>query len=129
MSFVAYLLLMLFGTALSWGAWVLVLQSVNPDESGIVGFVMFYLTLIMALIGTLSLIELLLRKAFGRERLVLARDVRTSFRHGVLLSLITALSLGLTAQGWFTWWVLLIMLAVAGLIEYLSLVVQEARRG
>lgn len=129
MSFRAYMILMLIGTGMSWASWVLVLFGVNPDESGFMGFVMFYLTLTMSLIGTLSVFELLVRKMLERDHLVLTRDVRTSFRHGVLLSLIIIISFILTTQGWFSWWVALAILVVTGCIEFLALVVQESRRG
>lgn len=121
--------LMLIGTSVSWASWVMVLFGVNPDESGFMGFVMFYLTLTMSLIGTLSVFELSIRKMLGRDHLVLTRDVRTSFRHGVLFSLISVVSLALTTQGWFSWWVAVLILIASGCIEFLALVIQESRRG
>lgn len=129
MSFGAYLLVMAMGTGLSWTAWYIVLNNVNPDESGPIGFAMFYVTLFVALIGTLGLIELLVRKAFKGSHPIPGRDVRMSFRRGVLLALVTTLSLFLTAQGLFMWWVLLLLAAAAGILEYIALVVEGSRRG
>ena len=51
-----------------------------------------------------------------------------AFRHAVFLSVTAIVALGLSAKGWLTWWMLIILFAVMSAIEYLFLLNEEARR-
>ncbi len=129
MSFRGYLVLMGLSTVIAWLGWVIVLFNIDPFASGAVGFVLFYITLWAGLIGTLTIAGLLYRVYALRRGDLVIREVRVSFRHALLLSLVSIIALILSAQGWFSWWVLVVLIVVAGVIEYISLVVQQSRRG
>lgn len=116
----AYLTCIGFGTLLACFAWGVVLVMMNPDESGWVGFTMFYVTFGMAIIGTLTILLSVMR-IFALRRKVVEREVRTSFRHAILLSLIVISSLALSAAGHFSTWYMLGFLAVSIAVEYLFL--------
>jgi len=128
MTFRTYLILMGLGTLISWGAWVLVLYTTNPFEAGASGFVLFYLTLGMSLIGTLTLLGMAYRVFFLRRHAVMMREVRISFRHAVFLSLVAVGALALSAQGWLKWWALLALFILMSLVEYFFLLREEAHR-
>ena len=128
MTFRMYLVLMTIATVLLWGAWVLVLNTTNPTEAGMGGFVMFYVTLLLSLVGTLTLFGTAYRVLFLRRSGVMAREVRVAFRHAVFLSVTAIVALGLSAKGWLTWWMLIILFAVMSAIEYLFLLNEESRR-
>ncbi len=128
MSFGQYIALMISATSVSWFAWYIVLTSVNPNESGILGFIIFYISLCVALIGTLSVLELLIRKSFSQSVVKLTQDVHTSFRHGIILACIIIGSLICTTQGYFYWWTMFIFFIIAGMTEYLSLLIQQTKR-
>ena len=130
MSLKTYILLMLFSTVLAWTAWIFVISNVQPGVSGMVGLGLFFTTLCISLVGTLTLIGLVFRLLFSRRRTdgLAFRDVRISFRHAVLLSLVAVIALGLSSQGWLHWWAWLVLLCVAMLIEGLVLVLQSGRR-
>lgn len=128
MTFRMYLFFMSIATLLSWGAWVLVLYTTNPNDAGAGGFFVFYVTLAMGLIGLLTLMGMAYRILFLRRTAVMAREVRISFRHAVFLSIVAVGALALSAQGWLSWWVLLLSLILMSIVEYLFLLREEARR-
>ena len=128
MSFRNYIYLMIAGTLLAWLGWGIVIWSTNPLEAGVMGFVLFYLTLLMGLVGLITLLELLVRVSVLRRAVVL-REVKVSFRHAVLLSIVSILALCFSSQGWLSWWVLVVFIAVAVVLEYVSLLIQHSRRG
>jgi hypothetical protein len=123
-----YLFFMALATLLSWGAWILVLYTTNPDEAGTGGFVLFYVTLLLGLIGTLTLFGMAYRLVLLRRQSVIAREVRISFRHAVFLSSVAVGALALSARGWLRGWVFLVCIILMSIIEYLFLLREEARR-
>lgn len=128
MTFRLYLCVMLIGTLLLWGSWSFVLWTMNPQESGIGGIVLFYVTLGMSLVGTFTLIRIACRFWLDRRKDLLTRDVRTAFRHALFLSTVAMTSLALSASNLLRWWMLIGLITVVGAIEYLFLVKESATR-
>lgn len=130
MSFRQYVLLMLLSTVLAWAAWVFVVTNVQPGVSGLTGLALFYTTLLVSLIGTLTLIDLAVRLILsrGKGRGLEFRDVRISFRHAVLFAIISVLALLLSSNGLLVWWSCLLLIGAAIAVEALVLVLQSGRR-
>ena len=128
MNFVWYLLSMVAGTLLAWGGWGFIIWKVNPNEGGFIGFLLFYLTLLVALTGTFSLFGIFFRVYLKKRHHVVIREVHIAFRHAVFMACMAVISLVLSAQGWLTWWVFLLLLAVIAILEYVALIIQEGRR-
>jgi len=128
MSFRNYVYLMAAGTLLAWLGWGIVIWNTDPRDAGSLGFGMFYLTLLMGLVGLITLLELLVRVALMRREVVL-REVKVSFRHAILLSAVGILALVFSRQGWLSWWVLIVFIITAAVLEYVSLLIQHSRRG
>lgn len=128
MTFRMYIIFMSVATLLSWAAWALVMWNMDPTQAGFAGFFMFYLTLFMALIGSLTLLGVLYRVLLLRRRNVLTREVRVAFRHAVLLSVVAIVSLALSGQGLLRWWVILGFVIFMSVLEYLFLIREESRR-
>ena len=116
------------GSGLAWAAWTMVLFTVNPYEAGFAGLLFFYVTLLLALVGTLSLAGVAYRVGWLKHEDTLAKQVRISFRHAILLSAVVVSSLVLVAGGRFRWYWLLTVLACAACVEYVFLLVQESKR-
>lgn len=116
MSFRSYLILMTLATVTAWIAWSVVLHGVDPTRSGVVGFLLFYITFIMAVFGTISVLGLLIRLWRSKRELPSRLAIR-SFRHGLLLSVLLTSSLLLFSQNWFRWWTMLLMVIIVALIE------------
>ncbi len=116
MNFRSYLMFMTLATVAAWIAWAVVLNGVDPTRSGFLGYLLFYVTLLMALFGTISLGEMLIRLWRSKEELPSRIAIR-SFRHGILLTVLFMSSLLLFSQGWFRWWTMLLVVVIVGLIE------------
>ncbi len=129
MSFRAYLILMACITLLVWAVWGMIVFNVNPLEAGTSGLVLFFVTLGTALIGSLSLLGILFRVFILKRQSVMAREVKIAFRHAVLLSTIAVVALSLSARELLHWWILIVLIACACVIEYLALTFQSSRRG
>lgn len=128
MNYASYLWFMGAGTLLAWGAWAAVIFQVNPDEAGILGIVLFYLTLAISLVGSFSIMGVAYRVHALKRTHVVSREVRIAFRHAVLLSAVAIASLILSTTSWLRWWTFLILIASVGIIEYIALLIQETRR-
>lgn len=128
MTFRMYILFMSIATVLLWGAWGLVILNTNPHEAGAFGFLMFYVTLFMALIGALTLTGVVFRTLVLHRHQVLMRQVRVSFRHAVLLSALSVSVLAVSGYGNLRWWMVALLILFVSIIEYLFLLGEEARR-
>jgi hypothetical protein len=100
----------------------------NPYEVGVGGFILFYVTLLFGLIGTLTLAGMGYRILLLRRSVMVTREVRISFRHAVFLSAVAVAALVLSAEGWLNVWVFVVSILVMSVLEYLFLLREEARR-
>ncbi len=128
MTFRTFILFMGAGTILAWLGWLFVIFRIDPQEAGIPGLVLFYVTLFVSLIGTFAMLGVYYRVGWLKRRQVMSREVRIAFRHGLMLSFVAVLSLALSAAALLTWWNMLLMIAFIGVVEYGFLLVQESRR-
>lgn len=128
MSFRAYLLFMGVSTIIAWLAWVVLLLNIDPTQASLFVFIIFYFTLAVGLIGTISLLSMAYRVLVVKQHDLIIRQVRIAFRHAVLLSALAVISLALSASGLFHWWVLIVLIGAASVIEYISLLIQSSRR-
>ncbi|MDO8584443.1 MAG: hypothetical protein Q7R83_04675 [bacterium] len=127
MPFKTYLWCMSIAALFAWVGWVYVLVSINPIESGFVGHLLFYITLLLALTGTLAVVGLLFRLRAKKDQM-LFREVRIAWRHAILLSIACIASLLLASRDLLTWWNFLALFVGVGFVEYLFLIVQESKR-
>ncbi len=112
-----YLILIGLGSLIGWGAWVLVIWKINPFEAGIAGFILFYMTLAVALVGTLALIGFAIRIWIFHEESIVLRQVTTAFRQACFLTLILAGSLLLQSGNLLRWWNVLIFVSTLAILE------------
>ena len=128
MSFKWYLILMGLGTGISLSALVVIIQTVDVFEASFLTLLFFYITLLLFLIGLFSILGVLYRVGVKKSKDLLLREVQVSFRHSVLFALIVVASLWFSAEGMLHWYILFPMLILAVIIEYIFLLLQEARR-
>jgi hypothetical protein len=93
---------MFVGTILAFGGWIYVLFTIDPLQVNALGFVFFYFSLVLSLIGFFSLLGFGVRKIFMKKELDF-RNVYVSFRQSVFISLIFVVVLLLQGQRLFTW--------------------------
>ena len=92
MSLKQYLFIMTCATLVSYLVFASVLNFFDPFVAGKGVIFLFYISLAMALIGTFSILGYILRHFFAPAKIAF-RDVMTSFRQGVLLTVLVLVSL------------------------------------
>lgn len=117
MTLKQYLILMSVTAVFCWLIWIFVLYSIDPTETGILGFVFFYLSLFLALAGTLSVLGLLLRMKFGKEEMIF-KTVTISFRQATLFGLLVIGGLFLRSHGILAWWNVGLLVLALTVLEF-----------
>jgi hypothetical protein len=97
-----YLILMSLSTLVCWLTLLGIIFNIDPEEAGILGFFLFYLALLLSLIGTLALLGFLIRIKTSEEPTF--RKVVISFRQAIWFSLLIVFFLSLKAQDLLRWW-------------------------
>lgn len=129
MTLKQYLITMLIGTILCWTAWIFVIFNVDPLQSNLMGFIFFYLSLFLSLLGTISMLAFLLHRFFSRELLPIYKYVQKSFRHAVIISSILVLLLFLQGIQVLTIWNLGAFILIILLIISFFLSTKFSRQG
>lgn len=119
MTLKKYLNLMGILTLVCWLAWVAVLFFVNPEETGLIGFVLFYFSLFLAVLGTASVLGFIIRARFNKGPVF--KQVELAFRQGIWLSLLVIGVLLLQGQGLLRWWNGLLLLLFLMFLEFFFL--------
>lgn len=108
---------MLLASLFCWTAWGLILFYLDPQVSGLVGLLCFYLSLFFSLIGTFTLIGLALRIWFSHNEVIFA-FVGVSFRQAILLSVVIIGCLLLQQFRVLNWWDGSLLAISIGLFEF-----------
>ena len=117
MSLRYYLILMSIGAFICWLAWFFVLHSVDPTQAGFFGFLFFYASLFLALTGTFSVIGFLVKKMILRNDLAVFHHVKSTFRQGMLVSVIVIAGLILLQTKLLAWWSAILLMLIGLIIE------------
>lgn len=117
MTIKQFFTLMIIATVLCWAMVSLVIFRIDPT-TGATAILFFYASIFLALLGTFSLagtiIRVLLRKS------VIAKQVKTSFRQGVLFSILIVCVLVLQSKNFLAWWNIFLLIIALAAIECLS---------
>ncbi len=116
MNLKQYITLFAIGTTIGWSAWVLVILSIDPSTTGILGVLIFYVSLAIGFGGLLTTISTIIRFLRFPERDT-EEIVLTSLRQAFLLTALVIGALILSSYGWLIWWRMLILVGVVILIE------------
>ncbi|MFH1789468.1 MAG: hypothetical protein ABH832_00105 [bacterium] len=90
-----YLIIMAGGTAVCWTVWFLILRNIDPAESKIIAFMLFYSSLFLALTGTISIIGFLIKKRISKNDIVVFHHIKRTFKQAILISSIILVALAL----------------------------------
>jgi hypothetical protein len=120
MSLRLYLIIMTLVSLCAWIAWFIVIYSIDPSKSGMVGFFLFYITLSISFLSSVTLVGTLIR-VWLRQKEVVYRHVIRSLRQGLILTALFLASLLLAGSGLLVWWVLLLLILIASILELLFL--------
>ncbi len=126
MSLRAYLILLGSAAALSASAWVFVLFNVDPQTTNNVGLALFYLTLLLAVAGTASLLGFVVRFAWLHQRMA-GRIMLNALRQGFLLATLAVTILFFLASHWFSWLNIALLFIAISVLEFFLLGYQKER--
>ncbi|MEK7538170.1 MAG: hypothetical protein AAB619_04335 [Patescibacteria group bacterium] len=126
MSLVRFLVILGFGTLLSWTAWMLVLTTLDPASGGLAALFLFYGSFFLALFGTATIAGFFTRYWLERQT-VLFRQIAVALRHGTLISAGSTLALLLQSRRLLNLWAVVALVALVVVIELFFLAGQTRR--
>ncbi len=120
MNFKLFAILMTVATAAAWLAWVVVIYTIDPLRSGLSGHIIFYTTLAIALVGTFTLLGVLIR-TWKKPEVHMLRHTTRSLRHSILFAVIFIASLVLLANQLFGFFTMVMLIIIVALVELVFL--------
>ena len=117
MSLSGYLWGIRLFTLLSLCAWLGIVFAVDPDQTGVAGIALFFLSFFAMLLGFLTLfVTWMYRKALGEPSA--AHHLGSAFRQAALMALYVSGLVFFQFMHILTWWDALLLLAGILLVEY-----------
>ena len=117
MTLRSYLWGIRFGTVLSFIAWAMIIFYVDPEKSGIAGQALFYASTFLFFSGMLVLFFTWLRRKIEGDDEIVFVYLGTSFRQGILATILLIGLLILQQYRILVWWDGALMVAGILLIE------------
>lgn len=104
----------------AWVAWFIVIHAIDPTRSGFLGFFLFFVTLGISILSTMTLFGTLIRIWLRKDQVVYRHVVR-SLRQGLILTSLFLVALILSGIGLLVWWVLMLLVLIATVLELIFL--------
>ncbi len=120
MTLKSYLIIMTIMTIVCWTAWTYIFIIINPEATNWIGFLLFYLSLFLALTGTAALVGLLIRFIALKHELVF-KSVKEAFRQSFLFAFLIVAALFLISRDLFTWLNLGLLIVGLSMLEFFLL--------
>jgi len=120
-----YLSVMSGLTIILWGLFALTMSLISPETTNWLGFLLFYLSLFLALAGTISILGFLFRFKFRHQSLII-QSVKTAFRQSFLFAFLIVSILWLLSQNLFSWLNLILLIIVISVLEFFLLGAKQA---
>ncbi len=117
MTLRTYLVIMFVTTLLCWVAFVFVLWTVNPEVTNWLGFILFYLSLFLSIVGSSAIVGFIVR-FIGLKHELAFRSVRDAFRQSFLFSFFVVATLLLLSQDLFSWLNLFFLVVGLSVLEF-----------
>lgn len=107
---------MSLATGICWVAWVYIVMSIDPSDAGMAGLGFFYVSLFLALTGTISVIGFVIRSRLVKNDSTVFHHVKRTFRQGAIIAVSAILALFLLQWRVLAWYSgLVLVFLVAGL--------------
>lgn len=108
---------MLVATLSCWGAFIFVVNTINPEITNWLGFMLFYSSLFLAVSGLAAIVGFLIRFWLLKQKLAFY-SVNSAFRQSFLFGLLVISILLLLANKLFTIFNVLLLIVIITLIEF-----------
>lgn len=126
MTLKSYLFVMSALTAFCWGIFIFVASLVDPTMTNWLGFVLFYISLFLALSGTSALVGFIFRFVALKKELAF-NLVKIAFRQSFLFSLFVIFLLVLKSQQLFNWLNLFLLVIIFAILELFFISYKKSR--
>ena len=117
MTLRSYLTTMIFATIICLTVFFFVVWTVNPQTSNIAGFLLFYISLFLSLVGAAAIAGFLVRFV-GLKRDLIFRSVKEAFRQSFLFAFLIVASLVLLSHDLFSMLNLILLIMGISVLEY-----------
>lgn len=117
MTLRAYLVLMAIGTLLCWVTWIFVIYNISPLTAGSLGFLFFYISLFLAMVGTISVVGFLIRRLIIQNDEAIFRQIGRLFRQSILVSGLVIVAMIMLGVHLLTWWNGLLLIVLGIVVE------------
>ena len=123
MNLSVYLAGLIIAVLLASACLAAILVYFDPSSSGLLVFILFYLSLFIGSASVFTLIGLLIRRISQKRKVPLSNNqfayrLVVCFRQGLLLAIILVVALILQSQRVLVWWNLLLLVILVGFIEW-----------
>ena len=112
-----YLTIMSIMTTICWSAFALIIFTVDPTSTNSTGFILFYISLYLSIVGTAAIVGFLVRFVALKQHLAF-RLVKDAFRQSFLFAALITFSLWLLPRGLFSWLNLLLLVIALTVLEF-----------
>lgn len=120
MSLRMYLIIMTLVSLFAWIAWFIVIHAIDPTKSGFLGYVLYFSTLGISFLSSVTLFGTLIR-VWAKKDQVVYRHVVRSLRQGLIFTFLFLTALVLSGIGLLAWWVILLLVLIAVVLELIFL--------
>ncbi len=120
MTLSKYLTIMGIFTVISWLSLIFVLWTVNPESTNTVGFILFYVSLFISLLGTSAIMGFVIRFVAMKKELAFTL-VRNAFRQSFLFAALVVICLFLMTKDLLTWLNLSFLVIGLSVLEFFLL--------
>lgn len=111
----------------SWTIWALIINFLDPQKAGGIGFFLFFLSLFLAVASTTALIGYFLRRIMTPGQLA-TYVVRPALRQGIMLGIFLDLLLILQLVRLYKWWLAVIAIILFITTELIFLSYEQTTR-
>jgi hypothetical protein len=105
------------GTVMCWVAWLFILLNIAPEQAGFLGFTFFYTSLFLGIVGVFSVVGFMIKKKKINQEEIIFRQVKKTFKQGVLFGIFVILALILLQFNLLFWWNAILLALVYILLE------------
>jgi hypothetical protein len=120
-----YSLIMGAATIIAWVGFFTIIFNFDPQEANWIIFILFYLSLFLAVSGTLSIIGFFARILLLRKRSILRYLATESFRQATIVAAALVVTLILQSVRILTWWNMALLILAAAALEFLILLFKK----
>ncbi len=114
-----YSTIMISTTTISWILWIFIVNVVDPFVTNWIGFILFYFSLFLSLLGTSALIGFFIRIIIKQE--LIFKIVKDAFRQSFLFSFLIIASLFLLSRDLFSWINVVFLIFALSILEFFLL--------